>query len=189
LCTPDGVIPRRFDVVVTSNCLEHFAEPLAVLASLAAAADRLLLVLVPFAEEPLCEYHVARFDDTTFPAQFEGFRRLAALRVTVDPRYWAGEQLLVVYGSPTDVPERGQRAGHVGLLLCLARAGDRAGGGRRGQSGVPADRRRAASRRRPRGRGRRRGRVAEPRSRALGALPGDLAGLLGGSSAPRPYPV
>src|SRR5690606_42161875 len=111
LCTPDGVIPRRFDVVVTSNCLEHFAEPLAVLASLAAAADRLLLVLVPFAEEPLCEYHVARFDDTTFPAQFEGFRRLAALRVTVEPRYWAGEQLLVVYGSPTYVLERGLRVG------------------------------------------------------------------------------
>lgn len=100
LCTAGGAIPRRFDVVITSNCLEHFADPLAVLAPLAAATEHLLMVLVPFAEEPLCEYHVVRFDEHAFPAQFGGLRQIASQRFATDPRYWAGEQLLVIYATP-----------------------------------------------------------------------------------------
>lgn len=108
LCTPGGTIPRRFDVVVTSNCLEHFSEPLAVLAPLAAATERFLIVLVPYAEEPLCEYHVVRFDEHSFPEQFAGLRKIATQRFATDPRYWAGEQLLVVYATPRYQLERGR---------------------------------------------------------------------------------
>src|SRR5262245_21538382 len=38
----DGAIARRADVIVSSNCLEHFTEPVAVAERLSGLADQLL---------------------------------------------------------------------------------------------------------------------------------------------------
>lgn len=92
-----GVPPA--DVVISSNCLEHFAEPLAVARRLGDAARSLLILLVPYAEEPLCPSHVVRFDEQSFPAQLGALRRIACKRIPVDARHWGGEQLLVVYAT------------------------------------------------------------------------------------------
>jgi trans-aconitate methyltransferase len=89
-----------FDVVLTSNCLEHFAEPLAVMSTHLAHCRFLYLLLVPFREQHLHESHVTRFDLDSFPDQLDGFTKLGAAIFRCEPRYWNGEQILVSYASP-----------------------------------------------------------------------------------------
>ncbi len=102
----DGAIPREFDVVLTSNCLEHFAEPLAVMSQHLGRCRKLYLALVPYNEYPLCPYHVAQFREESFPARVGEFTRVEVKPVDVDPAVWPGRQLLAVYGSPAYLAER-----------------------------------------------------------------------------------
>ena len=92
-------IVGSYDVIVTSNCLEHFEDPIEVLQTLLDAASKLIVVLVPYDENPLCEQHVCRFTEDTLPEQLGNFRRVHAAIVDSNPRFWDGQQLLVVYSS------------------------------------------------------------------------------------------
>jgi trans-aconitate methyltransferase len=67
ICTPDGSIGRDYDVIVTSNCLEHFTDPLAVMSDHLKRCRKLYLALVPFQEHPLHEQHFAQFRLESFP--------------------------------------------------------------------------------------------------------------------------
>lgn len=107
---PEGEIPRQFDAIVCSNTLEHFAHPLEPLRRLIAAARRLVIVLVPYLEHPLCEYHPAQFRDESFPDRLGPAVRIASRVVAVDPRHWPGEQLLVVYAQSEVAAELGAMA-------------------------------------------------------------------------------
>jgi 2-polyprenyl-3-methyl-5-hydroxy-6-metoxy-1,4-benzoquinol methylase/glycosyltransferase involved in cell wall biosynthesis len=103
----DGKVGRVFDVVVTSNCLEHFERPLEVMAEHLRACGTLYVAMVPYNEHPMCESHRAQFREESFPRRMGGFVRLAAKVVDVDPALWQGKQLLVVYGSESYVRGRG----------------------------------------------------------------------------------
>ena len=46
-----------FDVIVVSNCLEHFADPLRLVEKQLAACRKLYVALVPFEESPLYDGH------------------------------------------------------------------------------------------------------------------------------------
>jgi O-antigen biosynthesis protein len=94
-----GRLPRDFDVIVTSNCLEHFDDPLAIAREHLRSCRKLYIALVPYREEPLSVYHAVRFDDDTFPVRLGGFIRVAAETIRVDPVFWNGLQILVVYAS------------------------------------------------------------------------------------------
>jgi GT2 family glycosyltransferase/2-polyprenyl-3-methyl-5-hydroxy-6-metoxy-1,4-benzoquinol methylase/glycosyltransferase involved in cell wall biosynthesis len=97
---PVGTLPRAFEVVVNSNSLEHFADPLDVLRRNLAATTMLHLSLVPYDEAPLSVHHLTRFDESWFPEVIDGFDRVLAKVVDVDPTYWpGGRQLLVAYAS------------------------------------------------------------------------------------------
>ena len=65
--TSEGEIPDDFDVVVTSNCLEHFEDPLAVATDHVRHCRSLYIILVPYKEHPLHEQHFAQFRDESFP--------------------------------------------------------------------------------------------------------------------------
>ncbi|MGD9645391.1 MAG: methyltransferase domain-containing protein [Pirellulales bacterium] len=95
----DGRIKRPFDVVVTSNCLEHFTEPLEIAAAHLDWCQTWYVVLVPYAEAKLLDQHVSRFTEDTFPERIHGFVRVCARAVDVDQRVWTGQQLLAVYVS------------------------------------------------------------------------------------------
>jgi glycosyltransferase involved in cell wall biosynthesis/2-polyprenyl-3-methyl-5-hydroxy-6-metoxy-1,4-benzoquinol methylase len=88
-----------FDVVISSNCLEHFESPLEVLREHLRSCRSLCIVLVPYDEDPLDESHRARLTEASFPAELDGFTRLHTAVVDVDPACWHGQQLLVIYGS------------------------------------------------------------------------------------------
>lgn len=106
LLTEGGTIPRPFDVIFTSNCLEHFEQPLRIVGEHLRSCRKLYVVLVPYDEYPLCEYHRSQFREESFPRRIGSFVRLATRLVDVDPSQWAGKQLLVVYGSDDYLKER-----------------------------------------------------------------------------------
>ena len=87
-------------MIVTSNCLEHFADPLAIVSNHLDSCRDLYIALVPYREEPLCEFHAVRFDDDTFPEQLGDFERIQFRLIETEAQYWPDPQLLVVYASP-----------------------------------------------------------------------------------------
>jgi GT2 family glycosyltransferase/2-polyprenyl-3-methyl-5-hydroxy-6-metoxy-1,4-benzoquinol methylase len=107
LLTGEGTIPGKFDCVVTSNCLEHFENPLEVLRSHLQSCRKLYVLLVPYNEHPLHEQHFAQFREESFPEKIGDFLRLSAEIIPIDPTYWPpGRQILVVYGSRSYLRER-----------------------------------------------------------------------------------
>jgi glycosyltransferase involved in cell wall biosynthesis/2-polyprenyl-3-methyl-5-hydroxy-6-metoxy-1,4-benzoquinol methylase len=107
LHTDDGSIPRAFDVIVTSNCLEHFEEPLAIVQDQLGACRSLYIALVPYREESLCEFHASCFNESTFPDRLGDFLRIELKLVDIEPRFWPAPQLLVIYASPRYLASRG----------------------------------------------------------------------------------
>lgn len=104
-------IPREFDVIVTSNCLEHFDDPFGVAGEHAEFCRDLYIALVPYDEKDLCPYHKVRFVESSFPATIGGRMTLIETRlVEVDKPYWDGKQILAVYGSPRYVAKRSRMA-------------------------------------------------------------------------------
>jgi len=106
ILSEEGQIPSTFDVVVVSNCLEHFEQPIQVMSGQLARCRELYIALVPYNEYPLSKYHRAQFREESFPERIAGLLRLYARRISVDPTFWSGEQLLVVYASEEYIRRR-----------------------------------------------------------------------------------
>ena len=107
-----GVLPRRFDLVVNSNCLEHFERWQDVLRANLASTLLLHVSLVPYREQPLSVHHVVSLSEDSFPAALDGFTRLMVKTVDVDRSFWpSGKQLLVAYASPRYLALRERPAG------------------------------------------------------------------------------
>jgi GT2 family glycosyltransferase/2-polyprenyl-3-methyl-5-hydroxy-6-metoxy-1,4-benzoquinol methylase/glycosyltransferase involved in cell wall biosynthesis len=105
-----GALPSDFDLVINSNCLEHFDAPLEILAANLRRTRLLHLSLVPYREQPLSVHHKVCLDEHSFPPVLAGFTRLFAAEVAVDPDYWpSGRQLLVAYASPAYLELRKER--------------------------------------------------------------------------------
>lgn len=101
LCAPSlADTGRTFDVVFTSNTLEHFPRPFEVLESLAPSARRYLIAMVPFRELERLQEHLYTFDDEAIPLR-AGPLRLVACTVfdtrCRHPSYWPGEQVLFTF--------------------------------------------------------------------------------------------
>lgn len=94
-----GSITSSFDVIVTSNCLEHFEDPLSVATAHIGHCRSLYIVLVPYREHPLHEQHFAQFREESFPAELSSFKRLGLIPFSIGNLYWPGEQVLVIYAS------------------------------------------------------------------------------------------
>jgi hypothetical protein len=106
ILSEEGEIPRRFDVVLCSNVLEHFEDPTAI-ARLHALSSRLLyLILVPYCEYPYSDAHFVTFTEDTFPHFLGGMARLSVTPFDADPAFWTGKQMLVVYASESYLSER-----------------------------------------------------------------------------------
>ena len=102
----DGEIQHQFDVILSSNCLEHFEDPLAIARDHLAHCRSLYIILVPYKEHPLHEQHFAQFRDESFPDSISGFSRLAVVPFPLNNEYWPGSQVLVLYGATPYVEGR-----------------------------------------------------------------------------------
>ena len=98
-----GEIASRFDVIVTSNCLEHFPDPWAHFKAHLAACNDFYVALVPYREFPRIDGHMVSFCEGSFPECAGGFVRISERVLATDVRFWHGGQLLVIYGSQSYV--------------------------------------------------------------------------------------
>lgn len=93
----------RFDMLFTSNTLEHFSEPWKVLEKISYVTRDLIVVLVPFAEYERHPEHESSFDGRSVPAVVAGRFQLLFSRVVetgrMRPSYWPGAQILLVYAT------------------------------------------------------------------------------------------
>jgi SAM-dependent methyltransferase len=106
-------ICETWDVVFSSNTLEHFAEPWRTLASIARFATSVLVVLVPYREFERHHEHEYTFLDTNIPLSIDAFelRHVALIDAASEPAsMWNGNQILLVYTSREFAEE---------LRLCL----------------------------------------------------------------------
>lgn len=97
-----GEVVERFDILFSSNTLEHFHEPFDVLTSISALASRFLVLLLPFREYDRIDEHFATFDFSNVRLAFPGWNLVHADAFdarTEQPCYWAGEQILLVYAT------------------------------------------------------------------------------------------
>ncbi|MDT4797727.1 Trans-aconitate 2-methyltransferase [compost metagenome] len=96
-----------FDVLFTSNTLEHFDDPFGVLQKLAPRIGQWLVVLVPYREYERISEHEFTFEFANTPLQLLNGMVLAHAELMDtsehQPCYWPGEQMLLVYGRPEAV--------------------------------------------------------------------------------------
>ncbi|QSI75599.1 glycosyltransferase [Niveibacterium microcysteis] len=89
------------NAIFCSNCLEHFEAPIEVAHRIAGMAGEFLAILVPYAEAPLSEFHLASFSETSWPSRLERLERIRIAVIDVPTSAWpSGKQLLAIYGSP-----------------------------------------------------------------------------------------
>ncbi|MAU08591.1 MAG: hypothetical protein CL607_02125 [Anaerolineaceae bacterium] len=101
-------IPRKFDVIFVSNCLEHFDEPLQWMRDHIEQCEKVYIAMVPYKERPLIDQHMSQFREESFPDEVNGFSKLYTSVVRTDSKFWHGEQIVAVYGSPSYIEEREQ---------------------------------------------------------------------------------
>ena len=91
----------RYDVVFSSNTLEHFSQPQEVFRTLAAYAKKMVVLLVPFREfERIAEHHYTFLAENIRTVLFSDFVLVNAKvidTVGFKPNYWNGEQILLIY--------------------------------------------------------------------------------------------
>lgn len=89
----------HFDIIISSNCFEHFTDPLEELTKHLQCTQKYYILLVPYAEKlPLCPEHQITIDHDTFPASLCGFSRYALKIINARGKgCWNGEQMLIIY--------------------------------------------------------------------------------------------
>lgn len=90
-----------WDIVFSSNTLEHFREPWDVVARLAASARTAVVLLVPFRETERIPEHFYTFTDGNTPVLLDGSFALVHCAVvdcaSLPNTQWSGQQALLVY--------------------------------------------------------------------------------------------
>lgn len=112
----------RYDVVFSSNTLEHFHEPFAALEVLAGRARKAVVLTLPYREVDRIQEHFYTFTPENLPSQLPGGFTLAWARVKdcksgARGGFWGGEQVVLVYVQPEwfgtlAVPLAGMRVQH-----------------------------------------------------------------------------
>ena len=92
---------EKFDVIFSSNTLEHFSEPWQVARKLVARADKFIVLLVPFNEIKRITEHEYTFTSANIPVKLDDEWILLYSKsidaAKEDTSYWPGQQILLVY--------------------------------------------------------------------------------------------
>ncbi|MDG0873640.1 methyltransferase domain-containing protein [Paenibacillus thiaminolyticus] len=93
-------INSKFDIVFSSNTLEHFINPFEILNHLFRITNKYTVILIPFQEYERFKEHFYTFDYKDFDINYSNFSIVYAHEFDCgkEPNiYWAGKQLLVIY--------------------------------------------------------------------------------------------
>jgi GT2 family glycosyltransferase/glycosyltransferase involved in cell wall biosynthesis len=99
---------QQWDILFSSNTLEHFEKPWEVLSKISGKAKKFIVLLLPFREKELIEEHFYSFQLENTPAIFGNWTLThSSIFDTSDhqPNYWPGEQILLVYTNVAEHQE------------------------------------------------------------------------------------
>ena len=95
---------KKFDVVFSSNTLEHFHTPYEILPILAQRAHKAIVLALPYREMQRIDEHFYSFLPDNVPMVLQNGFHLAWSRVIdcrlIPDALWGGEQLILVYAAP-----------------------------------------------------------------------------------------
>lgn len=109
---------NAFDVIVSSNTLEHFADPWESADKLAEFCNKAIVLLLPYREFRRHEEHEVTFDAPNIPLTVAGGKFVLTQSSVVDARLlenteWHGEQILLVYAEGSFLHSQSVSLGHV----------------------------------------------------------------------------
>ncbi len=94
---------KNFDVIFSSNVLEHFYNPKKIMEKLVACSNKYCILLVPFREYYTSPEHFSYFDFQSFPLTINEEYDLCyykPINIQGDNiKYWFGEQIIIIYGK------------------------------------------------------------------------------------------
>ncbi|POF92537.1 glycosyltransferase [Pseudomonas putida] len=100
----DAQQSEMFDVVFSSNTLEHFHRPYEVLNTISGYARKAVILAVPYREIERIDEHFFSFLAENIPVQLPNGFRLSWSRVvdcrSIQDTLWAGYQIILVYADP-----------------------------------------------------------------------------------------
>ncbi|MEG2029346.1 MAG: glycosyltransferase [Janthinobacterium sp.] len=97
-------IKRQFDIVFSSNTLEHFHAPYEILQTLAQRATKAVVLALPYREMQRIDEHFYSFLPENVPLVLQNGFRLVWSRVidcrSIPDSLWGGEQVVLMYAAP-----------------------------------------------------------------------------------------
>jgi glycosyltransferase involved in cell wall biosynthesis/ubiquinone/menaquinone biosynthesis C-methylase UbiE len=101
---------RSFDIIFSSNTLEHFENPWDTINTLSRRAKKHLLILIPFEEKGVLEEeHYYSFELNNIPLAINDNFSLSFYKTTdtskMIPSYWNGKQILLIYSTNAAIQE------------------------------------------------------------------------------------
>ena len=88
---------KQYDIVISSNVLEHFKNPFEHLRELFTYAKKYVVILVPFEEYERVSEHFYTFLYKDFNLKFEDFNLIYTHVIDANKDIWNGKQHLLVY--------------------------------------------------------------------------------------------
>ncbi|MBO5037963.1 MAG: class I SAM-dependent methyltransferase [Alphaproteobacteria bacterium] len=95
-------LKNKYDVVVTSNTLEHFSNPDEIMKELLTHTKKFFMILVPYEEYERYQEHLFTFERSFFKDSFENFELIFLKSIDLSSVFntmWLGKQVLAVYKS------------------------------------------------------------------------------------------
>jgi len=88
---------KTYDAVITSNCLEHFTDPVVQTEEILKLSNKYLVIMTPYNQTP-SDVHPVTINENTFPQELNGFRlKHSCIVPSKNVLYDGGEQILFVY--------------------------------------------------------------------------------------------
>ncbi|MZQ83734.1 methyltransferase domain-containing protein [Paenibacillus sp. 5J-6] len=90
---------KVYDIIFTSNCLEHYEDPSAWMHYLAKWTKELLIILIPFQEYVRIDEHFFTFDYSNIGLSINNFKLLYHKVIPTEAEFWPGQQVLLIYAN------------------------------------------------------------------------------------------
>lgn len=90
----------QYDVIFSSNTLEHFHDPFPILHKMLQHSNKYLVLLLPFQDDTGTYEHFFRFDYEHFPEKIDEFRLTFLKEIDchlIANTHWDAKQILAVY--------------------------------------------------------------------------------------------
>jgi len=100
-------LDKTYDIIITSNCLEHFKNYEEVMKNHVSHCNKYYIVMVPFRglTKPNIGDHISNLTEDNIPKQLLNFQLQSAEVIKImDKNVWGGLQVLLIY-SPYKVRE------------------------------------------------------------------------------------